>query len=162
MIDMDEESDVEETQSLIRDRSSRSYGRRHERNIMENIDYDEVLKEIGGFGKYQKTFYFLLCLPAMFTATITLSNTFTTAEPKTRCDIPSCDDKLMPQYDDAFVGPYHFANYTIPYDSLNKKSKGLVRVLKQLDPDNFLEAHDDTGRQGITDKCSVCVCVKFT
>ena len=61
-----------------------------------------------------QTFYFLLCLPAMFTATITLANTFITAEPKTRCVIPFCDDKSMPQYDDAFVAPYHFANYTIP------------------------------------------------
>ena len=87
------ESDVEETQSLIRDRPSRSYIRRQEKSIMENLDFDEVLKETGGFGKYQKTFYVLLCLPAMFTATITLSNTFTTAEPKNRCDIPSCDDK---------------------------------------------------------------------
>merc|ERR1712226_1432221 len=57
----------------------------------------------------------------MFTATITLSNTFTTAEPQTRCDIPSCDDQYMPQYDDAFVGPHYFANFTIPFDSTKKK-----------------------------------------
>ena len=59
----------------------------------------------------------------MFTATITLSNTFTTAEPKNRCDIPSCDDKFMPQYEDAFVGPHFFANYTIPYDPISNGFK---------------------------------------
>ena len=118
---MDLEADVEETQSLIRDSPSRSYNRQGERSIMENLDFDDVLKETGGFGRYQKVFYVLLCLPAMFTATITLSNTFTTAEPNTRCDIPSCDDKFMPQYEDAFVGPHFFANYTIPFDTIVNK-----------------------------------------
>ena len=111
---MEEESDHEERQGLLgQDRTNRGQ-RRDQRLNMDNVDFDEVLIEINGFGKYQKTFYFLLCLPAMFTATITLSNTFVTAEPKTRCDIPLCDDKLMPQYDDAFVSPHYFANYTIP------------------------------------------------
>ena len=111
---MNEETNLEEQRSLLgeeRERSSSSY---EATTTMYKIDFDEVLSEVDGFGRYQKTFYFLLCLPAMFTATITLANVFVTAEPKSRCDIPICDDKYLPQYDDAFVGPHYFANYTIP------------------------------------------------
>ena len=109
---MGDNSDLEARQSLLGAR--RDTSNRRQESAMETVDFDEVLSKVGGFGRYQKTFYFLLCLPAMFTATITLANTFITAEPQTRCAIPFCDDKYMPQYDDAFVAPHHFANYTIP------------------------------------------------
>jgi OCT family organic cation transporter-like MFS transporter 4/5 len=108
------EDDSEVRQSLLGARRATPNRSQEGRSEMETVDFDEVLSKVGGFGRYQKTFYFLLCLPAMFTATITLANTFITAEPQTRCDIPFCDDKYMPQYDDAFVAPHHFANYTIP------------------------------------------------
>ncbi len=34
------------------------------------MDFDEILEEIGEFGKYQKTNYLLICLPVFFAAGI--------------------------------------------------------------------------------------------
>ena len=136
---MGEDSDLEESQALLGDDDVSSSSGSVQKANMESLDYDEVLTEINGFGKYQITFYLLLCLPAMFTATITLANTFVTAQPNHRCDIRFCDDKLNPQYDDAFVGPNYFSNYTIPLDenSITKYSmcqyyKPITNTTKQL------------------------------
>lgn len=41
------------------------------------MDFDNVLDEIGEFGRYQKIKYYLLCLPVFFGAANSLSYVFT-------------------------------------------------------------------------------------
>jgi OCT family organic cation transporter-like MFS transporter 4/5 len=41
------------------------------------MDLDNVLEEIGEFGRYQKMKYYLLCLPVFFGAANSLSYVFT-------------------------------------------------------------------------------------
>ncbi|XP_075169516.1 organic cation transporter protein isoform X2 [Haematobia irritans] len=59
------------------------------------MDFDQVLEEIGEFGRYQKTNYLLICLPVMFAAANSLSYVFTAGAPSYRCLIPQCDEGVM-------------------------------------------------------------------
>ncbi|KAM7345217.1 organic cation transporter protein isoform 1-T4 [Cochliomyia hominivorax] len=61
------------------------------------MDFDQVLEEIGEFGRYQKTNYLLICLPVMFAAANSLSYVFTAGTPAYRCVIPQCDDLNNPE-----------------------------------------------------------------
>ena len=61
------------------------------------MDFDQILVEIGEFGRYQKRNYLLICLPVMFAAANSLSYVFTAGIPAYRCLIPQCDDALHPQ-----------------------------------------------------------------
>nr|XP_014100467.1 organic cation transporter protein isoform X2 [Bactrocera oleae] len=61
------------------------------------MDFDQILEEIGEFGRYQKTNYLLICLPVMFAAANSLSYVFTAGTPAYRCLIPQCDDPVLPQ-----------------------------------------------------------------
>ena len=142
-VNMGEESDLEESQRLLGDDDVSSSSGSVEKANMESLDFDEVLTEINGFGKYQITFYLLLCLPAMFTATITLANTFVTAQPNHRCDIPFCDDKLNPQYDDAFVGPNYFSNYTLPLDESSLSKYSMCQYYKPITNTTTKSLHED-------------------
>ncbi|XP_036333324.1 organic cation transporter protein isoform X1 [Rhagoletis pomonella] len=60
------------------------------------MDFDQILEEIGEFGRYQKTNYLLICLPVMFAAANSLSYVFTAGAPAYRCLIPQCDDPDAP------------------------------------------------------------------
>ncbi|XP_065369678.1 organic cation transporter protein isoform X2 [Calliphora vicina] len=71
------------------------------------MDFDQVLEEIGEFGRYQKTNYLLICLPVMFAAANSLSYVFTAGTPAYRCLIPQCDDVNDPQ-----LYPHWLANAT--------------------------------------------------
>ena len=82
------------------------------------LDFDKVLAQGGEFGKYQKTFFLLLCFPAIFTASTTLINTFNLAVPEFRCQIPDCDNNNSSHYQDAFR-PNGFANFTIPLEEVD-------------------------------------------
>ncbi|XP_059224881.1 organic cation transporter protein [Stomoxys calcitrans] len=59
------------------------------------MDFDQVLEEIGEFGRYQKTNYLLICLPVMFAAANSLSYVFTAGTPAYRCLVPVCDDGVQ-------------------------------------------------------------------
>ena len=48
------------------------------------MDFDQILEEIGEFGRYQKTNYLLICLPVMFAAANSLSYVFTAGTPAYR------------------------------------------------------------------------------
>jgi OCT family organic cation transporter-like MFS transporter 4/5 len=48
------------------------------------MDFDEVLEEIGEFGKYQIINYFLICLPVVFSAANSLTYVFTAGIPNYR------------------------------------------------------------------------------
>ena len=76
------------------------------------LEFDKVLFRAGEFGKYQKVFFFLLCLPVMFCASTTLLNSFAIAKPPSRCFVHGCDTENS-TYQTAFT--QGFANFTIPY-----------------------------------------------
>ncbi|KNC32287.1 Organic cation transporter protein [Lucilia cuprina] len=71
------------------------------------MDFDQVLEEIGEFGRYQKTNYLLICLPVMFAAANSLSYVFTAGSPAYRCLIPQCDDLQQQE-----LYPHWLANAT--------------------------------------------------
>ncbi|KAK7872603.1 hypothetical protein R5R35_001940 [Gryllus longicercus] len=56
------------------------------------MDFDEILEELGEFGRYQITNYLLICLPVFFAAANSLSYVFTAAVPRYRCLVPGCDE----------------------------------------------------------------------
>ncbi|XP_061396833.1 organic cation transporter protein-like [Musca vetustissima] len=52
------------------------------------MGYDDVIKYLGDFGRYQKQIYFLLCLPAISCAFHKLAGVFLLARPEFRCVLP--------------------------------------------------------------------------
>ncbi|KAL7735850.1 hypothetical protein ACLKA6_017848 [Drosophila palustris] len=72
------------------------------------MDFDDILKEIGEFGRYQRVNYLLICLPVLFAAANSLSYVFTAGIPKYRCHIEECDDAEQPQYQTEWL------DYAIP------------------------------------------------
>ncbi|XP_063241777.1 organic cation transporter protein [Bacillus rossius redtenbacheri] len=67
------------------------------------MDFDEVLDEIGEFGRFQIINYFLICLPVMFGAANSLSYVFTAGVPDYRCAVPGCDDPAAPDFSPAWL-----------------------------------------------------------
>lgn len=63
------------------------------------MDFDNVLEEIGEFGRYQKIKYYLLCLPVFFGAANSLSYVFTAGNQQYRCLIPECESIETARYD---------------------------------------------------------------
>ncbi|KAM8711158.1 hypothetical protein ACLKA7_000313 [Drosophila subpalustris] len=72
------------------------------------MDFDDILKEIGEFGRYQRVNYLLICLPVLFAAANSLSYVFTAGIPKYRCRIEECDDAEQPQFQTEWL------DYAIP------------------------------------------------
>ncbi|XP_030554658.1 organic cation transporter protein [Drosophila novamexicana] len=62
------------------------------------MDFDEILKQIGEFGRYQRLNYLLICLPVLFAAANSLSYVFTAGTPKYRCRVEECDVEGQPHY----------------------------------------------------------------
>ncbi|XP_014679117.1 PREDICTED: organic cation transporter protein-like, partial [Priapulus caudatus] len=73
------------------------------------VDYDEAIKYLGDFGKYQRRIYFALLLAAVTNGLHSLAYVFLAAIPEHRCYIPGLDSS-DPQYDDIDF------NGTLPYD----------------------------------------------
>jgi OCT family organic cation transporter-like MFS transporter 4/5 len=48
------------------------------------MDFDNILVEVGEFGRYQKKVYFLLCLPMLVCALNSYSYVFTAGQQKYR------------------------------------------------------------------------------
>nr|CAD7445169.1 unnamed protein product [Timema bartmani] len=67
------------------------------------MDFDDVLDEIGEFGRYQITIYLLICLPVLFAAGNSLTYVFTAGVPDYRCFIPECDNVFDPDYSAPWV-----------------------------------------------------------
>ncbi|KAJ6645244.1 Solute carrier family 22 member 8, partial [Pseudolycoriella hygida] len=78
----------------------------------EETNFDEVLDEIGEFGKYQQTNFLLLSLPVIFAAANSLSYVFTAGVPNYRCRVPECDN-FEPTFDEAWV------HYAVPGSTVN-------------------------------------------
>ncbi|KAI8037635.1 organic cation transporter protein isoform X2 [Drosophila gunungcola] len=55
------------------------------------LDFDDILAQIGEFGRFQRRNYLLICLPVLFAAANSLSYVFTAGSPTYRCFVPGCD-----------------------------------------------------------------------
>ncbi|XP_023159895.2 organic cation transporter protein [Drosophila hydei] len=62
------------------------------------MDFDEILSQIGEFGRYQRVNYLLICLPVLFAAANSLSYVFTAGTPKYRCHIEECEPNKQLYY----------------------------------------------------------------
>ncbi|KAH8353962.1 hypothetical protein KR067_006190 [Drosophila pandora] len=62
------------------------------------LDFDEILTQIGEFGRFQRRNYLLICLPVLFAAANSLSYVFTAGAPTYRCLVPACDSLEAPDY----------------------------------------------------------------
>uniref|UniRef100_A0A336L4Z8 CSON004419 protein n=1 Tax=Culicoides sonorensis TaxID=179676 RepID=A0A336L4Z8_CULSO len=81
------------------------------------MDLDNILEQIGEFGKFQIQNYLLICLPVIFSAANSLTYVFTAAIPKYRCFVPSCDDPMNATYDSDWVP------YAVPPNKISRSSK---------------------------------------
>jgi len=136
---------------------------------LEKVDLDQLLeRRLGEFGRYQKVIYFLVCLPAALTASITLAAVFNNYSPAHRCQIPVCDSPVIPHYRDAFnLG---FANFSIPltkdnstwdschrFQEISKKRCEASSFGSQVtECDNVLFKKDTMERTVVTDFSLVC------
>ena len=50
-----------------------------------NMNFDQILAEVGGFGKYQKILYVWICLPQALLAFHMMVSIFTGATPPHHC-----------------------------------------------------------------------------
>ncbi|XP_016988873.2 organic cation transporter protein isoform X5 [Drosophila rhopaloa] len=62
------------------------------------LDFDDILAQIGEFGRFQRRNYLLICLPVLFAAANSLSYVFTAGSPTYRCFVPGCDSPEEPDY----------------------------------------------------------------
>lgn len=62
------------------------------------LDFDDILDQIGEFGRFQRRNYLLICLPVLFAAANSLSYVFTAGSPTYRCQVPVCDSLDQPDY----------------------------------------------------------------
>ncbi|KAH8285656.1 hypothetical protein KR054_011958 [Drosophila jambulina] len=61
-------------------------------------DFDDILSQIGEFGRFQRLNYLLICIPVLFAAANSLSYVFTAGSPTYRCLVPGCDSPDQPEY----------------------------------------------------------------
>ncbi|XP_049783521.1 organic cation transporter protein isoform X2 [Schistocerca cancellata] len=115
---------------------------------VKKMDFDDVLVEIGEFGRYQILNYFLICLPVFFGAANSLSYVFTSGIPTYRCWIPECDNITNPVYDASWVStavpPGKECIRYAPYD--NNTSDGTCPSnfsKKEISCDHFVFKDDE-------------------
>lgn len=86
------------------------------RPVLKNIaimEYDSVIKKIGGFGRYQKTFLFVVSLASMFNAMTTFGLTFAFGEHVHRCKVPNDNDYYTPPGEISFNTSHGVQSYNV-------------------------------------------------
>ncbi|XP_067676242.1 organic cation transporter protein-like [Haliotis asinina] len=76
------------------------------------LNFDDVLRHLGEFGRYQKWVYFLLCLPGIAHGIRMMISVFLLNIPNHRCAIPGYDNDT---YDVQSEFHAHLINATIPF-----------------------------------------------
>ena len=69
------------------------------------MQFDDIYKTVGVFGRYQKTKYFLLCFTNLLPPVMVYAWSFIAATPSFRCKTPF-DDILAPNYTAKISSPY--------------------------------------------------------
>lgn len=105
------------------------------------FDLDQLIREIGPFGKYQLINYLLICVPIALTAMYTLTYVFTGGSLEYRCRVPGCDAGKPP------LSPLasEFLSFTTP--TINGKPSQCQRY-------TFLGVDDLEGSDTATGQCS--------
>lgn len=67
------------------------------------MDFDQILQQIGEFGRFQKRNYLLICLPVLFAAANSLSYVFTAGIPQYRCFVPECEEYIGASLDEPWL-----------------------------------------------------------
>lgn len=84
------------------------------------MKFDDILKDVGEFGKYQKVVYFLLCLPSFATGLFMMHLVFVMETPNYRCKIADYPDDTFDVRD---PGHQRLVEMTIPRDSIGDYEK---------------------------------------
>lgn len=84
------------------------------------MKFDDILKDVGEFGKYQKVVYFLLCLPSFATGLFMMHLVFVMETPNYRCKIADYPDDTFGVRD---PGHQRLVEMTIPRDSIGDYEK---------------------------------------
>lgn len=84
------------------------------RMVTKEFDLDNIIKEIGEFGKFQFINYILISIAIAFAAIYTLTYIFTAGDLSYRCKIPECD---------GFNIENDWIKYAIPFDDNNNPSR---------------------------------------
>ncbi|XP_055888321.1 organic cation transporter protein-like [Biomphalaria glabrata] len=106
------------------------------------MKFDEIIQELGEFGRYQKRMYFLACLVTIPTAFHILMSVFVLAVPDHRCAIPELDNDTY-----ASQGPWHadLINQSIPWLSqknMYSQCEVFVKDVTQRDWSNMTRKCD--------------------
>ncbi|XP_044727966.1 solute carrier family 22 member 21-like [Chrysoperla carnea] len=90
---MDFDVDDRTTESLLRDELPSHLPRFKSSTINPDvhISFDEILEEIGEFGKFQIINYILICFPVMFASANNFTYLFVARQTEFRCSVPVCD-----------------------------------------------------------------------
>ncbi|XP_050086267.1 organic cation transporter protein-like [Anopheles aquasalis] len=96
--------------------------------------YDDILQHLGGFGRYQRRIYVLLCLPAICCAFHKLAGVFLLAVPDYRCQLP------YELANASFSLPQERISMAYPIDTLTEKRS----TCTYLDA-NFTDAYWNSG-----------------
>lgn len=78
------------------------------------MGYDEVIPHLGGFGRYQKKIYLLVCLPGILCAFHKLAGVFLLAKPEHRCELP------FEQSNSSYFLEENIRNLSYPIDHITK------------------------------------------
>lgn len=84
------------------------------------MKFDDILKDVGEFGKYQKVVYFLLCLPSFATGLFMMHLVFVMETPNYRCRIADYPEDAYGVRDQ---GHQRLVEMTIPRDSSGEFEK---------------------------------------
>ncbi|XP_071455584.1 organic cation transporter protein-like [Hetaerina americana] len=94
------------------------------------MGYDDVLKHLGEFGRYQKRIYFLLCIPTISCALHKLAWVFLGAKVNHRCQLPY-------ETENATFDLGREWNMTIPWDASRNKPSKCLRLDANFTPEYF-------------------------
>jgi OCT family organic cation transporter-like MFS transporter 4/5 len=63
------------------------------KNNDSTLNFNEILNEIGQFGRWQQRIFMCCCLISLANGLITVAFAFTAYSPKYRCSVPFCEDQ---------------------------------------------------------------------
>lgn len=118
-----------------------------EKQSKENkiMGYDDVIPLLGGFGKYQKRIYFLVCLPAISCAFHKLAGVFLLAKPEHRCMLPFENSTSNYQFsNDVMEHIYPFDTKLNKYDSCQHYNLNFTGITSIDDILNTTRLSDNT------------------
>ncbi|XP_025832792.1 organic cation transporter protein [Agrilus planipennis] len=101
------------------------------------MDFDNILEEVGEFGRYQIITYTLVCLPVLFAAANSLTYVFTAGIPNYRCFVNGCDNKFNSTYNADWL---HFAIPDRGSDSTSYQPTLCTRYVKTFASSNSCAA----------------------